>query len=73
MKIQLTKASTNELMGWHEGSGHVFLSDGTGKGLKHFDMRFIKNELGDYILAMGNSSFIKLTDEQINKIGNFAL
>jgi hypothetical protein len=73
MKIQLTKSSQQELMNWHEGSGRVFLSDGTGKGYNSFDIRFVKNEIGDYILAMGNSSFIKLTPEQINKIGNFAL
>lgn len=71
-KIKLTRASNNELLTWHSGSGKMYLSEGTGGHMKYFDVVFIHNKFG-YFLAMGNSKGIKLTDEQIKVIGTYSV
>ena len=70
--MKLTKKSQKELFGWHAGSGEIFISEGTGNSTKRFDIQFRKNEKGTF-LSMGNSKAIKLTEEQIKKIGMFAV
>lgn len=70
--MKLTTKSEKELLNWHEGCGHCFLSTGEN-GYIHFDMQFRKNLNGNYILSFGNSKSIKLTPEQIKIIGNYAV
>lgn len=68
--MKLTKSSEKALMDRHTGSGHVFISDGSGKGLKRTDIGFVKK--GDvYLIWMGNREAISLTPEQVKVIGDF--
>jgi hypothetical protein len=68
--MKLTKKCEKTLMGWHAGSGHVFVSDGSGTGLVRTDIGFVKK--GDaFSLWIGNRKAIKLTPEQIKVIGDF--
>ena len=72
LSIKVTKLSRKILEQWHEGSGRVFMSDGSGKCVKSFDIVFRKNLTGHYILSFGNSKCVRLTPDQIAEIGNFA-
>ena len=68
--MKLTKDSEKDLMGWHTGCGHVFISDGSGQGFVRTDMGFLKR--GDvFWMWIGKRKAIKLTPEQINVIGDF--
>lgn len=67
---QLTQASKKIIENWHKGVGRVFMSDGTGR--IEFDIIF-KTDGENYILAFGNSKAIKLSQEQIEKIGGYAV
>jgi len=70
--MELIKSSEKVLMNFHSGCGHVFISDGSGQALVHTDIGFIKNDKG-YFIWIGTRKAIKLTDEQVNVIGNFFL
>jgi len=70
MKIKLTKKSEEKLMGWRAGAGLVFVSDGSGKGMRYSDMNFTKNG-NNYFISIGNRKAIKLSDDQVKIIGNF--
>jgi hypothetical protein len=70
--LKLTKSSEKELRGWHAGSGTAFFSHGDGKTLKIVDIQFLSGSEGIY-LSIGNSRNIKLTPEQEDIIGDYAL
>ena len=70
MKIKLTKKSEEKLMGWRAGAGLVFVSDGSGKGMRYSDMNFTKNG-NNYFISIGNRKAIKLSDDQVKIIGDF--
>jgi hypothetical protein len=60
-KFELTKSSLRALKNLPTGSGHVFISDGSG--YKHADVQFV-NEAGGYYITIGNKKAIKLDHEQ---------
>jgi len=68
--MELTKASQKEIMNRHTGSGHVFISDGSGKGIVCADIGFVKNDKG-YHMSIAKYKPITLTEEQANAIGGF--
>jgi hypothetical protein len=70
-QLELTKGSEKALRSYAAGQGRAFVSEDDDATIRSFDFGLYRTPTGTY-LYLGTSKRIKLTEEQIAIVGDYA-